>query len=137
MFSLTICVIIRWVMKMNGENQLPKRKPTRLKNFDYSTKGAYFVTICVRDRMKILSEIVKINLSPNDREIGTAVGEGLAPPEITVILKPCGEIVKEQLQLIEARFPSVTIEDYVIMPDHIHAVIFLHEKTGGASPSLA
>ena len=135
MFSLPICVIIRWVMKMNGENQLPKRKPTRLKNFDYSTKGAYFVTICVRDRMKILSEIVKINLSPNDREIGTAVGEGLAPPEITVRLKPCGEIVKEQLQLIEARFPSVTIEDYVIMPDHIHAVIFLHEKTGGASPS--
>ena len=37
--------------------------------------------------------------------------------------------------MIEARFPSVTIEDYVIMPDHIHAVIFLHEKAGGASPS--
>ena len=64
-----------------------------------------------------------------------AVGEGLAPPEITVKLKPCGEVVKEQLQLIEARFPSVTIEDYVIMPDHIHVVIFLHEKAGGASPS--
>ena len=64
-----------------------------------------------------------------------AVGEGLAPPEITVKSKPCGEVVKEQLQLIETRFPSVTIEDYVIMPDHIHAVIFLHEKAGGASPS--
>ena len=63
------------------------------------------------------------------------VGEGLAPPEITVKLKPCGEVVKEQLQLIEARFPSVSIEDYVIMPDHIHAVIFLHENAGGASPS--
>ena len=68
------------------------------------------------------------------------VGEGLAPPdvappEITVKLKPCGEIAKEQLQSIETRFPDVTIEDYVIMPDHIHAIIFLHEKTGGASPS--
>ena len=89
---------------------MPKRKPTRLKNFDYSSAGAYFVTICIRDRMHILSEI-------------------------TVKLKPCGEVVKDQLQLIEARFPSVTIEDYVIMPDHIHAVIFLHEKAGGASPS--
>ena len=59
----------------------------------------------------------------------------LAPPEITVKFKPCGEVVKEQIQLIEARFPSVTIEDYVIMPDHIHAIIFLHEKAGGASPS--
>ena len=66
---------------------------------------------------------------------GLAVGEGLAPPEITVKLKPCGEVVKEQLQLIETRFPSVSVEDYVIMPDHIHAVIFLHEKAGGASPS--
>jgi REP element-mobilizing transposase RayT len=66
---------------------------------------------------------------------GIVVGEGLAPPEITVKLKPCGEIVKEQLQLIETRFPSVTVEDYVIMPDHIHAVIFLHGKAGGASPS--
>ena len=64
-----------------------------------------------------------------------AVGEGLAPPEITVKLIPCGEVVKEQLQLFETRFPSVAVEDYVIMPDHIHAVIFLHEKAGGASPS--
>ena len=65
----------------------------------------------------------------------SAVGEGLAPPEITVKLKPCGEVVREQLQLIETRFLGVTVEDYVIMPDHIHAVIFLHGKAGGASPS--
>ncbi len=120
---------------MNSEKKLPKRKSTRLKNFDYSSAGAYFVTICVRDRMQILSEIVKTDLIDADKTIGLAVGEGLAPPEITVKLKPCGEIVKEQLQLIETRFPSVTVKDYVIMPDHIHAVIFLDEKVGGASPS--
>ena len=123
------------VMKMDNEKEFPKRKSTRLKNFDYSSKGAYFVTICVRDRMQILSEIVRTDLTVTDKTIGIAVGEGLAPPEITVKLKPCGEIVKEQLQLIETRFSSVTIEDYVIMPDHIHAIIFLHEKAGGASPS--
>ena len=104
-----------WVMKMDKEKELPKRKPTRLKNFDYSSAGAYFVTICIRDRMHILSEIVKTDLTATDKTNGLAVGEGLAPPEITVKLKPCGEVVKEQLQLIEARFPSVTIEDYVIM----------------------
>ena len=122
-------------MIMDNEKGLPKRKSTRLKNFDYSSAGAYFVTICVRDRMQILSEIVRTDLPATYKTIETAVGEGLAPPEITVKLKPCGEAVKEQLQLIETRFPSVTVEDYVIMPDHIHAVIFLHEKTGGASPS--
>lgn len=115
--------------------ELPKRKSTRLKSFDYSSAGAYFVTICVRDRMQILSEIIRDDITATDKISGIAVGEGLAPPEITVKLKPCGEIVKEQLQLIETRFPSVTVEDYVIMPDHIHAVMFLHGKAGGASPS--
>ena len=135
MFSLPICAIMRWVMKMNNDKDLPKRKSTRLKNFDYSSAGAYFVTICVRDRMQILSEIARTDLMSANKTIGIAVGEGLAPPEITVKLKPCGEIVKEQLQLIETRFLGVTVEDYVIMPDHIHAVIFLHGKAGGASPS--
>ena len=135
LFSLPICDIMMWVIKMDNDKDLPKRKSTRLKNFDYSSVGAYFVTICVRDRMQILSEIVRTDLTSVDKTIVIAVGEGLAPPEITVKLKPCGEVVKEQLQLIETRFPSVTVEDYVIMPDHIHAVIFLHGKAGGASPS--
>ena len=89
-------------MKMDKGKELPKRKPTRLKNFDYSSAGAYFVTICIRDRMHILSEIVKADLTATDKTNGLAVGEWLAPPEITVKLKPCGEVVKEQLQLIEA-----------------------------------
>jgi REP element-mobilizing transposase RayT len=135
LFSLPIYDIMGWVMKMDNDKDLPKRKSTRLKNFDYSSAGAYFVTICVRDRMQILSEIVRTDLTSANKTIGIAVGEGLAPPEITVKLKPCGEIVKEQLQLIETRFLGVTVEDYVIMPDHIHAVIFLHGKAGGASPS--
>ena len=68
---------------MDKEKELPKRKPTRLKNFDYSSAGAYFVTICIRDRMHILSEIVKENLTATDKTNGISVGEGLAPPEIT------------------------------------------------------
>ena len=46
------------------EDKLPRRKGTRLRNFDYSTTGACFITICVRDRMKILSEIVRSNYAP-------------------------------------------------------------------------
>lgn len=103
-----------------------------MKNFDYSTSGAYFVTICVSDRKQILSEVVRINSTPAP---DSAVGEGLAPHEYRVKLRPCGDIAKEQLQQLEKRFSSVTVEDYVIMPDHIHAIIFLHEKAGGASPS--
>ena len=142
---------------MNAE--WPKRKPTRLNGFDYSSAGAYFVTICARDRMKILSEIVKFDFTSTDAAtdfaVGEglappgysfdftsadaatdfAVGEGLAPPEYSVKLKPCGEIAREQLQMIETRFPTVTVEDFVIMPDHIHMVLILHKGEGGASPS--
>ena len=71
-------------MKMDNDKDLPKRKSTRLKNFDYSSAGAYFVTICIRDRMHILAEIIKTDLTATDKTIGTTVGEGLAPPEITV-----------------------------------------------------
>ena len=106
-----------------------------MRNVDYSSVGAYFVTICVRDRQQVLSEIVKTNLVSVHEATNFAVGEGLAPPEYSVQLKPCGEIVKEQLQLLATRFPNVTVEDFVIMPDHIHAILFLHERAGGASPS--
>ena len=50
---------------------------------DKNGLGAYFVTICVRDRMQILSEIVRTDLTSADKTIVIAVGEGLAPPEIT------------------------------------------------------
>ena len=120
---------------MKETNELPIRKSTRLKNYDYSSTGAYFVTICTRDRMQLLSEMFKTDLQPANEADNHAVGEGLAPPEVLLKLKPCGKICKEQLQLLENRFPEVTIEDFVIMPDHIHAIICLHQKTGGASPS--
>ena len=48
-----------WMMKMDKAKELPKRNPTRLKNFDYSSTGAYFVTICIKDRKRILSDIIK------------------------------------------------------------------------------
>ena len=119
------------------ENELPKRKNTRLKDFDYGNSGAYFITICTRGMMCVLSQIVKTNdeittsernIFENNRPTDNSVGEGLAPPaysEYKTHFKPCGEIVKEQLSLIETRFKTVTVEDYVIMPDHIHAIIFL------------
>ena len=121
-------------MTMYEEKEFPQRKSTRLKNFDYSTAGAYFVTICTNDRKQILSEVTKTDLTATGKIIGFEVGEGLAPPEYWVRLKPCGETAKEQLRLLENRFPNVTVKDFVIMPDHIHAIIFLRKEAGGASP---
>ena len=117
-----------------NENGLPQRKGTRLRNFDYSTTGAYFITICVRDRMRILSEIVSPNLTiKSNANDFTSVGEGLGPPAVR--LTKIGKIVEQQLILIEKRYYNLTIDEYIIMPDHIHILFMLRNVAGGASPS--
>ena len=105
---------------MNKEKELPKRKHPRLNNYDYSSAGAYFVTICTQNRWCVLSRIV---------------GRGLAPAETTAIeYTPLGEIAEKQLFLLEDRYPYLTIDQYVIMPNHIHAILILNGEAAGASP---
>ena len=95
------------------ENCLPKRKHPRLNHYDYSAAGAYFITICTHNRRCLLSRIV---------------GRGLAPAEIQYT--PYGEIAQEQMLLLEKRYPSLTIDRFVIMPNHIHAILLLKETAG-------
>lgn len=121
---------------MYNEKDLPKRKSTRLKNFDYGSAGAYFVTICIYDRMRILSEIVKSDYKSIAEMSASMVGEEYISTEFAVELKPCGEVVKEQLQMIEERFQNIKVVDYVIMPDHIHAIILLHNILGENGTSI-
>ena len=99
------------------ENPLPKRKHPRLATYDYSTPGAYFITICTQNRRCLLSKIV---------------GRGLAPAEIRLTVY--GRVAKEQLFLLEKRYPALKIDQYVIMPNHIHAILILEDGTAGASP---
>ena len=65
---------------MDKEKELPKRKSTRLKHYDYSATGVYFVTICIRDRKQILSEIVKMIRPVTDETGNSTVGEGSPLP---------------------------------------------------------
>lgn len=97
--------------------EFAKRKATRLSAYDYSSNGAYFVTICTQNRKCILSNVV---------------GEGLAPPEIR--LSKIGKIAEEEIIALEKRYSSVKIKNHIIMPNHIHLLVEL-EDTGGASPS--
>lgn len=102
--------------------ELPKRKQLRLPSYDYSTPGAYFVTICTHEKKCILATIIP-------------VGEGLAPPETE--LSALGQIVRDQIEALPLRYPNISIDYYVIMPNHVHLLISLStgEISGGASPS--
>ncbi len=105
---------------MTEKKALPKRKHPRLDDFDYSSGGAYFITICTQDRRCILSRVV---------------GRGLAPAETNEIEYTLfGEVAKRQLLLLEKRYGCLTIDQYVIMPNHIHIILILDDKTAGASP---
>ena len=102
----------------------PERKTIKLKNYDYSATGSYFVTICTRDRMKILSEIVKEKIVLNsDVANNVDIPENGEIGKIKVELSEYGRIVERELAQIGVRYRNVSVETYVIMPDHIHAII--------------
>ena len=97
---------------------LPKRKHTRLKAYDYSLPGYYYVTIHMKDESVRLS----------------TVGRGLAPAETAVKLTAAGRLVKEQLLQLEKRYSFVNIDKYVIMPNHLHIIFRFLDDAAGASP---
>ena len=112
------------------DNSLPKRKHTRLKDYDYSDNGYYFVTIWSTEGKHLFSKII------NEQQV---VGRGLAPAErqyygTVVKYTRYGLIAEQQLFALEKRFNYITVDKYVIMPNHIHAILILKDKTAGASP---
>jgi REP element-mobilizing transposase RayT len=82
---------------------LPNRKHTRLKYYDYSQPGFYYVTIHTEQGSCNLSHI-----TPNTGRIQ---------------LTRAGKIAQKQLFLLTKRYPTIRIDKYVIMPTHIHAII--------------
>ncbi len=105
---------------MDHKNDLPKRKHPRLDHFDYSTAGAYFVTICTQNKRCVLSRIV-------GRKPGPAEADGT---EYTAY----GRIAEEQFLSLEDRYPCLSVDRYVIMPNHIHVIMVLEGDTAGAGP---
>ena len=110
-----------------ADANLPKRKHVRIKEYNYSLPGAYFVTICTKNRRCTLSRIVGRGLAP--AEEGLSQAEEPAVVELTQI----GELAKNNLVSLENKYPNLKIDSYVIMPNHIH-VIFVLTEAAGASP---
>ena len=100
--------------------ELPKRNPNRIRGFDYSQNGAYFVTICTQNRQRILSKIV-----------GTPVpGCPQAPcPE----LLSYGKIADKYIRQMDTFYDHLSVDNYVIMPAHIHIIIWLDNGSMWAS----
>ena len=103
--------------------EYPVRKRNRLQAYDYSTPGAYFITICAYEHKCVFSRV----------QVSGPVGDGLARPVLK--LTNLGYTVEQQILAIPKRFPSVLVDTYVIMPNHIHLLLRLQDDAGPASPS--
>ena len=105
---------------MDNENKYPKRKRNRLKDYDYSSNGAYFITICTKDRKNVFWDKVQPNF----------VGEDIILPPDYVRLSPYGEITDEAINAIPKYYSHIELWQYVIMPNHIHMILFIPYDNG-------
>ncbi|HWS30906.1 MAG TPA: transposase [Clostridia bacterium] len=94
-----------------------------MKNYDYSQNGCYFVTVCVKDRKNLLGMI------PVGRD--AYIPPGISPSNI-------GTIADKYIQNINSVYWGITVDHYVIMPNHVHLLITIEaadDGTGGMRAS--
>jgi REP element-mobilizing transposase RayT len=92
------------VMSADAEKTLPERKQLRLKYFDYSTPGAYFVTICTKDRKLLFGSVGADSIS--------------------------ARMVSETFRKTLEQYDGVEAPISVVMPNHFHAIITIARSDG-------
>ena len=101
---------------MNNYNpNIHHRRSIRLKGYDYSQAGLYFITICVQDRKCLFGEIAGVeNSEPSNLQ-----------PHQEMILNDAGKIADECWLEIPKHFPNVILHEHIVMPNHVHGIIEL------------
>lgn len=104
--------------------ELPKRKNNRLPAYDYAQNGAYFITICTKERQEIL-------WASNELETAEDVGASIARPYVVAPLSKQGKIVEQCILQISNHYPAVSVEKYAVMPNHIHLFLLIQNEGSG------
>lgn len=89
-------------MKYNPE--IHHRKSIRLKGYDYSKSGAYFITICTQHRECRFGEIIDEQLFLND----------------------AGNMIEDCWLCLTNIFPDIELDEFIVMPNHFHGIIFIY-----------
>ena len=103
----------------------------RLAGHDYGSNGAYYITICTKDRLHHFGEIVETDIDPSLRQnaspsLKSSVSEMDKNPSLRST--PIAEIAAEHWLRIPHFFPFVTLDSFVIMPNHLHGIIFINKE---------
>ena len=94
-------------MPFNGKRC--DRRPNRLKGYDYSLPGAYFVTAVTRDRLCLFGEIIDADMRLNEY----------------------GDIVRDVWLGLPEHYPDIELDEYVVMLNHFHGILVIVEPGGG------
>lgn len=94
---------------MQNKKQIKNRKLNRLKGYDYTQYGWYFITICAKNREHFFGEIINHEMR----------------------LSTIGKITKKCWQEIPMHFPDAQLDEWTIMPNHIHGIIVIKNSTVG------
>lgn len=93
---------------MTYDPQIHRRRSIRLRGYDYSQEGGYFVTICNKDRTCLFGTIVENKMQLNE----------------------AGRFVDDCWKQIPTHFPRVILDEYKIMPNHVHGIIMIEGNVG-------
>ena len=97
--------------------EIKNRKNNRLKNYDYSSEGYYYITVCTANKQKILGEIV---------------GDGACDiPRIEYFAN--GKVVDKYIKKMNNHFDGVSVDKYIIMPNHIHLILRITKQEENGS----
>lgn len=90
---------------MNDNRNRPRRRSIRLKDFDYSRQGCYFVTVCVQKRLCLFGTIKDYAFQPNS----------------------AGTLIAEEWLNLPTRFEWIELDFFIVMPNHFHGILVFTE----------
>ncbi|MCX5915901.1 MAG: transposase [Deltaproteobacteria bacterium] len=96
---------------VRDKNQILNRHSVRLKEYDYSQAGVYFVTLCAKNRKSIFGDIIDGTMQTNET----------------------GLIIAATWQWLSEQYPYVRLDTWVVMPNHFHGIVFLLDDRRGGS----
>jgi putative transposase len=107
------------------------RRSTRLKGYDYSSAGAYFVTVFAADNEFVLACTGDARVALNSTHIFGHIENA------EMILNDLGRIVEQRWRALPEHHPNVELDEFVVMPNHVHFIICIDYRARQASPVQA
>jgi putative transposase len=93
---------------MTYDSEAHHRSSARLRTFDYASNAAYFITVCANVRASIFGEIVAGEMRLND----------------------AGKMIQQKWLEMPASFPTLILDEFIVMPDHAHMIVGLDASEG-------